>query len=139
MITPIATTTTDNIKKQRIIDACDEWASALRSKYVDSIVRLYNDNVVLIGTFATSIVNEKEYIKNYFMHLMKKEKLDVAFNNDFNIRFYGDIVINSGTYIFSWVENNNKIVVPARFTFVYKYSYGNWEIIEHHSSMIPKS
>jgi hypothetical protein len=132
------TTLTEDIKKTQIVSACNDWAYALRSKYIDSIIRLYNDKAVLIGTFATSIVNEKEFIKNYFEHLMKKEELDVKFNNDFIIRFYGDIAINSGTYTFSWIENNKKIEIVARFTFAYKNSYGSWEIIEHHSSVVPK-
>lgn len=132
------TAISETIKKQRIVDLCNDWAYALRSKYEDSIVGFYDEKAVLIGTFAKSIVNEREHIRNYFNHLIKKEQLDVTFNNDFNIRFYGDIAINSGTYVFSWVENNQKIQIPARFTFICKNYYGSWQIIEHHSSMVPR-
>ena len=54
-------------------------------------------------------------------------------------RIYGDIAINSGFYTFTYIDDQEKLVlVPARFTFVYRRVNAKWLIIEHHSSVVPE-
>ena len=52
-----------------------------------------------------------------------------------NVRAFGEIAINSGLYTFTF---NDKSVVRARFTFVYRRRFENWMIVEHHSSAMPE-
>jgi hypothetical protein len=125
-------------KEQEIINAGAEWAEGLQSGYVDAILRLYDERAVLWGTLSQIRRADHDLIRKYFENLMSHEGIKVEFTSSL-IRHYGDIALNTGTYTFSWRDGNRKVSIPSRFSFVYWYSYGNWRIIDHHSSIVPDS
>ena len=125
-------------KEQEIINLSVEWAQAIRSGYVESVMRLYDDKAVLWGTLSQEMRADRESIRRYFTKFEDHEGLNVEFTRSL-IRIFGDIAINSGNYTFSWREQGRQISVPARFSFIYHYEYGSWLIIDHHSSILPDS
>jgi hypothetical protein len=46
--------------------------------------------------------------------------------------------INTGLYTFTLTENGVQQQVPARYTFVYRRTNGEWLIVNHHSSVVPE-
>lgn len=59
-----------------------------------------------------------------------------------NVRIFDDVAINDGYYIFTFSdEAGNPKEKQARFSFVYRKNpqTGKWEIIDHHSSALPKA
>ena len=47
------------------------------------------------------------------------------------------MAVGYGTYDFNLVENGEKTVAPARFTFVLERTGTKWKIQSHHSSKEP--
>lgn len=116
----------------------------------EAVLPLYADDAILLPTLSNEIYyNQKDadnYMGDYFKKFTSLNNLS-AQTNKLITRSYGDIAINSGLYTFSYTDNDgqdgaagNTIMVPARFTFVYKKQEdGSYKIVEHHSSMLPAS
>jgi uncharacterized protein (TIGR02246 family) len=114
-----------------------EWAVDLSSGNPQKISDLYAPGAILSATFENQLDNPKA-IQKYFTKLMQHKDLAVKFNKQ-NIRMFGNAAINSGFYMFSYKDKDNKTIeIPARYTFVYAKEDGNWKIVEHHSSVLPE-
>lgn len=117
-------------------DVISKWEEYLNNSELIGIVNLYLDNAVLWGTFSNQMRNNSELIKEYFENLYQKNELKVNFSST-SARTYGETSIFSGTYEFSYKEDD-LVTHHARYTFVVcKDDDGNYKIAEHHSSLIP--
>jgi len=116
-----------------IITIFDNWNSALQTGDPEQVANLYADNAILLPTMSHRVCHSHEEIKNYFTHFLEKDPVGAI--NESNIRFYGQLAINSGIYTFTFKDGSS---VRARFTFVYYKQVGRWRIIEHHSSKMPE-
>lgn len=121
---------------QEILKAAQQWQEALSSGDENNVTALYHPEAVLWGTLSPVIRNNPELIKEYFVKFATLEDIRVEFKDPV-IRIYGEVAVNTGYYTFSWKENGKMVVVPARYSFVYKKK-GDWKIIDHHSSVIPE-
>jgi len=119
-----------------IFEAAEQWKEALSSGNETNVTRLYHKDAVLWGTLSPVIRNTPELINEYFLKFATLEGIRVDFGEQFT-RVYEHIAVNTGNYTFSWMENGKKIMVPARYSFVYVREDG-WKIIDHHSSVIPE-
>ncbi len=128
------------IKITKIDEATEVWKQLLESGDVQGIGNLYHASGVLMGTLSQIRRDEPETILEYFENFASKEGIAVEFTDEL-LRDYGDVAINSGFYTFSWTENGKKIMVPARYSFVFmkEEDKDEWLILEHHSSLIPES
>ncbi len=120
-----------------IINAQQAWKKALESGNPDNVCNLYHKDAVLWGTLSPSIRPTPEKIKEYFMGFATRKGLKVVFN-DAIIRIFNEIAVNSGSYTFSWIEGDEIISIPARYSFVYKNEKDKWHIVDHHSSKVPE-
>ena len=127
----------DNESKKNAKAQLDSWVESIKSRDANRIVRLYDDEAVLLATFAKDpIVNQKDRL-SYFQGLTKKDGLRVKIDKAY-YEENGDIAIANGVYTFSYEQGVKTINVPARFSFVFEYeSDEGWEIESHHSSLIP--
>jgi hypothetical protein len=119
-----------------ILRASQAWADSLNDGEPERTTGLYANHISVYATFATKIDNYKDLLK-YFTNLCDKENFKVKFIEQ-NVRVYGPTAINSGRYNFSYSENDKRINIPARFTFVYALTPSGWNIVEHHSSVLPE-
>jgi hypothetical protein len=119
-----------------ILKLSANWSEALSSGDENNVTALYHEDAVLWGTLSPVIRDTPELIREYFVKFATLDRIRVEFSNPV-IRRYGDVAINTGYYVFSWYENEKKVVVPARYTFAYVYK-GGWKIIDHHSSVVPE-
>lgn len=112
------------------------WGRALKSRDVKNILSLYSNNAILLGTFATTIKQGHKEIGSYFDGLVKKQNLNVQFNETLKQPF-NNITIYSGNYTFMWTDNfvglDKKVL--ARFTFGIAKEKNVWKIVQHHSSL----
>jgi uncharacterized protein (TIGR02246 family) len=113
----------------------ETWQSAIASRNAVTITNLYDNHAFLYATFE-DMLDSRESILSYFEKLVKHKDLKVTFDKE-NVRSYGETVINSGLYTFSYEENGKIVKVPARYTFVYAHEPKGWFIVEHHSSQLP--
>lgn len=120
-----------------IIQVGQQWEKALESRDANKISALYSPEAILYPTFE-SIKTTPQEILAYFQKLTQNTDLKVVFNQQ-HVQLHGDIAINSGFYTFSYREGSKKIIVPARYTFVYWREKNHWMIINHHSSVMPSN
>ncbi|MEM7401224.1 MAG: nuclear transport factor 2 family protein [Pseudomonadota bacterium] len=114
----------------------NNWEECLNNYDLEGIVELYSSNAVLWGTFSKVIRDSSELISEYFQNLFEKKELSVNFSSKAS-RSYENTTIFSGTYEFSYMEDE-LVIHYARFTFaVCKEDSGCFKIAEHHSSIIP--
>ena len=100
------------------------WNNALQTGDPQKVAELYETNAILLPTVSNKVRHNHSEIEDYFRHFLSKGpkgKIDES-----NVRAFGDIAINSGLYTFTF---NDKSVVRARFTFVYRRRFENWMIV----------
>jgi uncharacterized protein (TIGR02246 family) len=104
----------------------------------NKIADLYAKDGVLWGTLSPSIRSDAAGIQDYFKGAcVKLPNLTVEFK-DHLVRVYGNTAVDSGTYVFSFDKDGAKTDLPARYTFVLVKNGGQWQIVDHHSSAMPK-
>ena len=115
----------------------NQWISLVSSQDIDAVVDLYASNGLLLGTFSDEIRIGKEKIREYFEYfLAQKPKATVI---DSTNHMIGDeILVVNGFYDFEVkTDDSHTKTVSARFTFVFKIKDVGFEIISHHSSVMP--
>ena len=111
------------------------WNSALKTGNPDNVVSCYAEDAILLPTVSARVRHNREEIRDYFVFFLAKKPVGKI--TEQNIRIYGDIAINSGLYTFTLIDGGITTNVAARFTFVYRKQKNSWQIIEHHSSILP--
>jgi uncharacterized protein (TIGR02246 family) len=121
---------------EEILDITARWAQAIQSRSPENVIKLYHSDALLWGTLAKEPRHGHERIKGYFIKFLQREEMKCEFKETI-VRDYNDIAICSGSYDFSWKVADKLVIVPARFSFVFKKEKDNWYILEHHSSLYP--
>ena len=98
---------------------------------------LYSSDAVLWGTISPKLRSDPTALRDYFVGAFKAlPGLKVTFGDQL-IRVYGNTAINTGYYTFSYVQNGESKIFPARYSFTYLKSGDHWMIVDHHSSAMP--
>lgn len=113
-----------------------KWAKAIQSRSVENVLKLYHHDALLWGTLAKETRHGHERISAYFVKFLERDDLKCEFKES-KIRIYNEFAFISGSYEFSWRVADKSIIIPARFSFVYKKENDQWLILEHHSSLYP--
>lgn len=122
--------------EDQILFAAGQWAKAIRSRFPENVLQYYHSDAVLWGTLAQEFRHGHKEIITYFVNFLDKEDLKCEFK-DGTARIYDQFAFFTGSYVFTWKFAGKKIVLPARFSFVYMKDNETWLIMEHHSSMYP--
>lgn len=122
--------------KKNLNDFINDWAFGVNKHSILGVVSTYDYQGLLWGTFAKELREGHNNIKKYFEHLFEMDRVSVHFESG-EVRQYKDIFIRSGKYVFTYYKKDEKIEVPARYSFVCKKEKTGWYILEHHSSEFP--
>ena len=122
--------------KKNLNDFINDWAFGINKHNILSVVSTYDYQGLLWGTFAKELREGHVNIKKYFEHLFEMDRVSVQFESG-EVRQYKDIFIRSGKYVFTYYRKDERIEVPARYSFVCKKEKTGWYILEHHSSEFP--
>jgi len=123
--------------EDQILKTALKWAEAVATRIPENVITLYHPDGSLWGTLAQEYLHGHKAIIGYFVNFLEKEDLSCEFKEGI-IRIYGEFALYSGTYEFTWKFSGREVLLPARFSFIYKKEAGNWLIMEHHSSMFPE-
>ena len=122
---------------QQVAAATDDWRAAYDSRDPKRITVLYASDAALWGTNLKVIALTPEAVAEYFKDAAARPDARVVFGEQ-NIRVYGDLALNSGTYTFSGVRDGKPSMSPARFSIAFRKQEGKWLIVDHHSSRLPQ-
>ncbi|HHT01016.1 MAG TPA: SgcJ/EcaC family oxidoreductase [Thiomicrospira sp.] len=114
-----------------------KWNDALQTGNAKNVAALYAEDAVLLPTVSNLPRTTPAEIEDYFNHFLEKKPFGIV--KDRNIKKGCNKLTDAGVYDFEVISNGKKEIVPARYTFVYKYRNNDWKIVHHHSSMMPES
>lgn len=121
--------------KDEIAGLFDVWNKAIQTQEPKEVSALYAPNAILLPTLSNMVRHTTEEREDYFEHFLAKGPSGVI--DQSNIRTFGDLAIHSGIYTFTFSSTGAS--VQARFTFVYAWNGTKWQIMEHHSSLMPEA
>lgn len=116
----------------------NRWLQCVNQRNVEKAVSLYADDATLWGTFSETRRDGANFIREYFTHFLSLDSLQAVVKH-FTTRCRNDIKVYSGEYIFHYRQDDSDKRVNARFSFVTQILNDTELILEHHSSIIPKS
>ena len=137
LLTGLVAYADDNAVQKEVVAATASWAEAFNARDARRIAALYADDAVFWGTISPTIRTTPEAVLEYFTNsTTKRPDLRIAIGEQ-HVRVYGDTAINSGYYTSRNVQDEQEIITPMRFTFVFHRRGGRWMIVSHHSSRMP--
>lgn len=116
-----------------ILELFDVWNGALQTGDPKKVAALYETNGILLPTLSNRVRHNHDEIEDYFVQFLAKGPVGQI--DEANVRTFGALAINSGTYTFTFSDGS---AASARFTFVYRWNGERWMIVEHHSSQMPE-
>jgi uncharacterized protein (TIGR02246 family) len=123
--------------KEEVAAATAKWAELFVDDNPDSILALYAPDAVLWGTLSPTLRQGPTALREYFVAAFKALPGHKVSFGDQLIRVYGDTVVNTGYYTFSYVKDGETKTIPARYSLVYAKGDKGWLIVDHHSSAVP--
>ncbi|HEY4603811.1 MAG TPA: SgcJ/EcaC family oxidoreductase, partial [Blastococcus sp.] len=124
--------------QQQIAALFDQWNAALATGNPEKVADLYAADAVLLPTLSPQIRTTRAEIVDYFAHLLPSNPQAVITQEIITVLDRND-AINTGLYTFTLTQNGVQQQVPARYTFVYRRTNGEWLIVNHHSSVVPEA
>ena len=122
---------------RQVAAATDDWRAAYDSRDPKRITVLYAADAALWGTNLKAIAVTPAAVAEYFKDAPARPDARVVFGEQ-NIRVYGDLALNSGTYTFNGVRDGKPTTALARFSIAFRKQEGKWLIVDHHSSRLPQ-
>ena len=111
----------------------DKWVKSINSHDINSLMKLYADEVIMIPTLSTKIRSNKDQVKDLFRDLFDKDDLKIV-PYQINTQKIDGLKVDSGQYQLKWDSRGFPETSDLRFSFVIKEG----KIISHHSSLEPR-
>lgn len=128
----------ESIKKIAFINF-SRWNNTLQTKDPKKVAALYTEDATFLPTVSAEFKKGQSGAEEYFEHFLKKNPAGKIIQDE--VQTLGtDCYLHSGMYTFEVGPDDNRQIVEARFSFVWKQdNQGNWKIAHHHSSVKPRN
>ena len=115
-----------------------KWNDALKAKDYKKVAALYSSqDLSFLPTVSSKFIQDGQATEEYFVNFLKKLP-DGTITAD-NVQKYGnDAYLHTGMYTFMTGPFWNRQPVQARFSYMWRKFDGDWKIVHHHSSALPK-
>ena len=124
----------DDAARAQVAAATAEWIATFNTRDAARIAALYAPDAILWGTVSRTIRTTPREILEYFEESSaRRPKLRMVLGG-YHVQLYGDLATNSGYYSSRDPVEGNEVVIPMRFTFLYRKQGDRWRIVNHHSS-----
>jgi uncharacterized protein (TIGR02246 family) len=112
----------------------DRWNASLQTGDPAKVAANYADDAILLPTVSNQPRLTTAEREDYFEHFLVGQpsgKIDMR-----RIYVGCNTAVDSGLYTFTFARTG--AVVPARFTYTYRWNGSAWLITSHHSSAMPE-
>jgi len=114
------------------------WNSTLQTGNPKEVAALYMANATFLPTTSEEFKKGQYGAKEYFEHFLIKNPMGKIIQEEVQI-LGTDCYLHSGMYDFGVGPGDDRQIIEARFSFVWKKDdQGEWKIVHHHSSAKPK-
>lgn len=124
----------EDMIQEPLVPLLDKWFKAVNAHDLKALMKLYDENVVMVPAFSSKIRVEKEEVSNLFAGLFQKDDLRVI-RIKVNSQKVNGLKVDSGQYAVKWTTQGFETSNMLRFSFVIK----NGRIITQHSSKEPEN
>ena len=117
-----------------VAELFDRWNGALRSGDPAQVSALYSADALLLPTLSNEPRTTPAGIRDYFTGFLAggpQGHIDSR-----SLQLGCNEAMAAGTYSFRFADGRQ---VRARYTFVYVFSDGRWQIQHNHSSLMPSA
>ena len=115
-----------------MIDILQTWIENIKSNDANKVTNLYHKKGLLLGTFSNIERRGQNLILDYFNNLLKSQvDVEIITKNE-----YKSEAMATAAGLYNFIVNGRKI--EARFSFVFLKAEKKWEILSHHSSVLPE-
>jgi uncharacterized protein (TIGR02246 family) len=112
----------------------DRWNASLQTGDPAKVAANYADDSILLPTVSNQPRLTNAEREDYFQHFLVDQpsgKIDMR-----RIYLGCNTAVDAGLYTFTFAKTG--AVVPARFTYTYRWDGKEWLITSHHSSAMPE-
>ncbi|MBU1728093.1 SgcJ/EcaC family oxidoreductase [Patescibacteria group bacterium] len=115
-----------------------KWNNLLKTGDPKKVADLYSDGATFLPTLSPKFKFGQEETEGYFEHFLQKHPSGKV--TEEKVQFTDQShYLHSGLYDFEVDDKTARSIVQARFTFLWgKDEKGEWKILHHHSSVLPK-
>jgi uncharacterized protein (TIGR02246 family) len=120
--------------EKKIAALFDRWNESLETGDPHKVAANYAEDAILLPTVSNQPKLTPAEIEEYFEHFLPEQpsgKVDLR-----RIYLGCNVAVDAGLYTFTFGRTGQ--VVPARYTFTYRWDGEQWLITSHHSSVMPE-
>jgi uncharacterized protein (TIGR02246 family) len=120
--------------EQEIAALFDRWNASLQTRDPALVSANYADDSILLPTMSNQPRLTGAEREDYFVHFLADQpsgKIDMR-----RIYIGCNTAVDAGLYTFTFARTG--AVVPARYTYTYRWDGQRWLITSHHSSGMPE-
>lgn len=116
-----------------------DFNAAWATKNPDNVTNLFAKDGVLLATVSNVPRTDPAGIKDYFTSFLKGDPVGTI--NTSTYKYGCNMAVRMGTWTVALTNQNSGVRnnVKARYTFIYTYENGKWQVAHLHSSMMPVS
>lgn len=130
----IETQTCAPITESAVQDLFERWNQALGSERPETVASLYEPGALLLPTLSPTNRSNPEAIADYFTAFLKRQPTGKVSSR--HIVLGCNQATDAGNYRFQLHQPDEQL--DARYTFVYAFDGQQWQIVHHHSSLVPQ-
>jgi uncharacterized protein (TIGR02246 family) len=120
--------------EKKIAALFERWNDSLQTGDPHKVVANYAEDAILLPTVSNQPRLTPAEKEEYFEHFLLNEPSGVI---DLRRIYLGcNVAVDAGLYTFTFGRTGQ--VVPARYTFTYRWDGEAWLITSHHSSALPE-
>ena len=114
------------------------WAKALLTKDPKKVAEIYANDCTFLPTMSPEFMRGRKNAQGYFEHFLARSPEGAI--RDEEAKSLGEFYYeHSGLYDFEVSEDDKRMAIECRFTFIWHSEPdGIWRIVHHHSSVKPK-
>lgn len=121
--------------EKKIAALFERWNDSLQTGDPHKVVANYAEESILLATVSNQPRLTPAEKEEYFEHFLLNEPSGVI---DLRRIYLGcNVAVDAGLYTFTFGRTGQ--VVPARYTFTYRWDGEQWLITSHHSSAMPEA
>ena len=113
-----------------------QWNAALLTRDPKKVADLYTNDATFLPTVSPEFKKGQGGAEEYFHHFLEKDP-DGKVIEEVVQPLSPDCYLHSGMYDFEVGPKDQREIVHARFTFLWKKVNEQWKIAHHHSSRVP--
>jgi uncharacterized protein (TIGR02246 family) len=120
--------------EKKVAALFDRWNDSLQTGDPHKVVANYAEDAILLPTVSNQPKLTQAEREEYFEKFLLEEPSGTI---DLRRIYLGcNVAVDAGLYTFTFGRTGQ--VVPARYTFTYRWDGEEWLITSHHSSVMPE-